>query len=282
MTRGQRGEVKAARVLAVLLAAGVGACGGHAPPPVRPGTAPTADQLLRALGARQAALRSMNARARATSWVGGDRVRATVLMLADRTGRLRFEAEISLQGTVSILTTDDGRFQLLDLRNNQLQQGPACPANVASLIRIPLLPAEVGAILLGDVSLPPSIVPADAAVAWDATRGADVLVVKNGAGGANETRVFFRPDSKVPEIVGASASGPGGPIWRASYEDFTDAAGGVRLPSLIRFAERGGSFDGGVELRFKDRTPNAELSPESFRLAPPPGARVVDVGCVSD
>ena len=291
MTRAWRGEVAAARVLAVLVAAGIGACGGHAPPPVRPGTAPTADQLLRALGARQAALRSMNARARATSWVGGDRVRATVLMLADRTGRLRFEAEISLQGTVSILTTNDGRFQLFDLRNNQLQQGPACPANVASLIRIPLLPAEVGAILLGDVSLPPSTAPADATVAWDAARGADVLIARSGATGANgmtgakgasETRVFFRPDSKVPEIVGASGSGPDGVIWRASYEDFTDAGGGLRLPSLIRFAERTGSFDDGVEIRFKDRTPNAELSPESFRIEPPPGTKVVDVGCVSD
>jgi hypothetical protein len=286
MNRGRRGEIATSRGLVVLLAVGVGACCAATPPPVRPGAAPTADQLLRALGARQAALRSMNARARATSWVGGDRVRATVLMLADRTGRLRFEAEISLQGTVSILTTDDGRFQLLDLRNNQLQQGPACPANVASLIRIPLLPAEVGAILLGDASLPPAIAPADLTVAWDAARGADVLVAKrsgaSGANGVNETRIFFRPDGEHAEIIGAAASGPDGPLWRASYEDFTGAAGGLRLPSLIRFAERAGSFDDGVEIRFKDRTPNAEIPPESFRIAPPPGTKVVDVGCAGD
>src|SRR4029077_5996743 len=115
------------------------------------------------------------------------RVRATVLMLVDRAGRLRFEAEVSLQGTVSILTTHDGDFQMLDLRNNRLQQGPACPANVASLIRMPLAPAEVAAILLGDVQAP-AAAAAGAQVEWDAGRGADALVIRVGN---IETRVFF-------------------------------------------------------------------------------------------
>ncbi len=175
----------------------------------------------------------MNARARATSWIGGDRVRATVLMLVERGGHLRFEAEVSLQGTVSILATDDGTFQLLDVRNNQLRQGPACPANVASLIRMPLAPGEVAAILLGDVQLPAGATPAGATVTWDAEHGADALGVK--AGGL-ETRVLFRPDHP-DEIVGASASGPEGPRWRASYEDFGASKGGPSLPGLIRFAE---------------------------------------------
>ena len=107
-----------------------------------------------ALAARQQAVAGMSARVRATSWLGGERVRATVNMLVERDGHLRFEAEVSLQGTVATLATDGATFALLDARKNELSRGPACPANVASLIRIPLAPAEVAAILLGDARLP--------------------------------------------------------------------------------------------------------------------------------
>jgi hypothetical protein len=96
--------------------------------------------------------------------------------------------------------------------------------------------------------------------------------------GNRETRVFFRPD-KPDEIVGAAVSGPEGPIWRASYEDLAPVAGGPRLPGSIRFAERADSYDQGVEIRFKDRTLNAEMAPDSFTIVPPAGAKVIDVGC---
>ena len=267
---GRRPSLALTAVLAI--AAG---CSGASPPAVRPGPPPAPATLWQALAARQQAMRAMNARARATSWIGGDRVRATVLMLVERTGRLRFEAEVSLQGTVSILTTHDGVFQLLDLRNGQLQQGPACPANVASLIRMPLAPGAIAAILLGDVELPAGAAPEGAQVEWDATRGADALVVRDGN---VETRVFFRPD-KPDEIVGAAVAGPDGPRWRASYEDLAPVAGGPRLPGGIRFAERGDSFDQGVEIRFKDRTLNADMAADSFTITPPAGTKVVDVGC---
>src|SRR5260221_667538 len=77
--------VAAARAIAlaaVVIAGGaLGSCRQARPPVVRPGPPPSAEQLLATLAARQNALRGMNARARATSWIGGDRLRATVLML---------------------------------------------------------------------------------------------------------------------------------------------------------------------------------------------------------
>jgi hypothetical protein len=90
--------------------------------------------------------------------------------------------------------------------------------------------------------------------------------------------VLFRPDHP-DEIVGASASGAEGPRWRASYEDFGASKGSPSQPGLIRFAEGAGSFDDGVEIRFKDRTANAEIAPDSFTIAPPSGTKVIDVGC---
>jgi Domain of unknown function (DUF4292) len=213
---------------------------------------------------------------RATSWLGGERVRATVNMLVERDGHLRFEAEVSLQGTVATLATDGTTFALHDARKNELSRGPACPANVASLIRIPLGPAEVAAVLLGDARLP------DAAdgpplVGWEPRLGADVLAVRARDGGT--LQLFFKGTEAAPVLVAATRAGPDGlPLWRTSYQDFETVAG-QRLPRTILFAEHAASFDDGVEIHFKDRSLGGTPPPGAFTLAPSPGVAVRDVGC---
>src|SRR5262245_64978084 len=116
------------RVRGALAACALAACCAHATPVVRPYPAPAADALVAALAAQQAAVRGMNARVRATSWLGGERVRATVNLLVERDGRLRLEAEISLQGTVATLAVDGTSFTLHDAHKNEFERGPACPA----------------------------------------------------------------------------------------------------------------------------------------------------------
>jgi outer membrane lipoprotein-sorting protein len=254
----------------------------HAPPVLRPYPAPNAAALLSALTARQRALGGMNARVRATSWLGGDRVRATVNLLVERDGRLRFEAEVSLQGTVATLVTDGPSFALYDVRRNELVRGPACPANVASLIRIPLQPAEVAAVLLGDVRLPEPPAGAPPSVSWDPQRGADLLTVRDGAGGRWEL-LFQGPaagDSGAgPELIAAVRLGADGArLWQTSYQNFETVAG-HRLPRTILFAERNSRFDDGVEIRFKDRSVDQPAPSGAFTLTPPPGVAVKDVGC---
>lgn len=244
-------------------------------PVVRPYPAPTAEALLAALQARQAAVPGMSARVRATSWLSGERVRATVNMLVERDGRLRFEAEVSLQGTVATLATDGGAFALLDARKNELSRGPACPENVASLIRIPLAPADVAAILLGDVRPPAPL--AGATVDWDVAAGADALVLPDPAGGT--LQILFRGTGRDQRLVGANRLGASGArLWRTAYEDF-EATAGQWLPRTIRFAEGAGSFDDGVDIRFRDRTIGGTAPEGAFTLAPPPGVAVRDVGC---
>jgi hypothetical protein len=217
---------------------------------------------------------SLNARARATSWLGGERVRATVLVLAQRDGHLRFEAEVSLQGTVAALATDGARFEFLDAQKNEVSRGPACPANVATLVRIPLAPADVAAVLLGDARRPPGVAP-EADVAWDAARGADALTFPTPTG---SLRVFFARHGAAVDVVGAEALAAGRRQWRTSYEDF-EADGAARLPTTIRFAEAEGSYDDGVEIKLKDHKLGDSPPDGAFTLAPPPGATVKDVGC---
>ena len=266
----RRGSGWAGLVLA-LLAAGCARPGAV----VRPYPPPTPDALLAALRARQAAVPGMSARVRATSWLSSERVRATVNMLVERDGRLRFEAEVSLQGTVATLATDGVTFELLDAQKNELSRGPACPGNVASLIRIPLAPADVAAILLGDARPPDG--GAAPTVAWDSAAGTDVLSLPDPTGGA--LQIAFRGTGADRRLTGATRiGGNGARLWRAAYEDF-EAAGAEWLPRTIRFAEAGASFDDGVEIRFRDRAVGAAVPAGAFTLTPPPGMTVRDVGC---
>jgi len=272
---GARAGSRTPQFTLTIAAALAAACCAHAAPAVRPYPAPAPDALIAALSAQQAAVRGMNARVRATSWLGGERVRATVNMLVERDGHLRFEAEVSLQGTVAVLATDGTTFALYDVQKNELSRGPACPANVASLVRIPLAPADVAAVLLGDARPPGPIDPATATVGWDA--GRDVLSVPMREGGA--LQFLFRGDGAARTLVAVNRVGANGaPLWRTAYEDH-ETAGGARVPGVIRFAEQNSSFDDGVEVKFKDRTINAASPATAFALAVPAGATVVDVGC---
>jgi hypothetical protein len=265
--------MRRARILAALLAALTVGC-AHAPPVTRPWAPPTADELAALLAARAATVRSLNARAKATSWLGGDRARATVLMLVERDGHLRLEVEVSLQGTVATLATDGRTFELLDARKNELSRGPACPANVATLVRIPLAPADVAAVFLGDARRPPDAVVTPA-VAWDPARGADVLeLVAPGS----TLHVFFARHGGDVDVVGAEALAGARRLWRTSYDDF-QGAGAARLPTTIRYAEGDRSYDDGVEIKLKDHELGGTPPAAAFTIAPPSGVNLRDVGC---
>ena len=229
---------------------------------------PTADELLAALRARQAAVRSLNLETRTTSWLGGERVRGTVQMLVERGGNLRFEAEVSLQGTVAALAVHDGAFVFVDHQKKTFRQGLATANDVASLIRIPLPAQAVAAILLGDVFFPEASQALD--VGWD--QGADVLHLLTPDG----VQLWVSLRRPVPAVaawdVVAVAGQPAsaGARWRVSYQDL-QRSDGQSLPALIRFAEPGRDFDDGVEIKVRDRILNPTLPPDAFLLAPPPG-----------
>ena len=261
----------------VALVLAVGGCAGPRLA-TRNYPAPTADELLAAVRARQGAVRGMNVEARATSWLHGERVRGTVQMLVERGGQLRFEAEVSLQGTVAALTVDHGQFAFLDHQKRVFRKGPACPANVAALIAIPLAPSEVAAILLGDAPLVEG--GQTATVEWDGTRAADVLVIDQGP----RTRLWLglrrpSPPQAAWDVVFLEGQGAGEPgRWRVSYEDL-ERVGSVALPRLVRFAEPGKSFDNGVEIKIRERAINPVFPDGAFTLVKPDGYTVELATC---
>lgn len=251
----------------------------------RPYPAPTADDLLAALRTRQTALRTLNIQTRTTSWLGDDRFAATVLMLVDRTGRLRFEAEVSLRGTVAVLVTDGTGFSFFDMQHGVFKQGLACPQSVATLIRIPLVPREIAAVLLGDAPIAADARPVQ--LTWDGALRADVLELQSASSTGDATThlwVSLRrpPSGGAPDVVAVEGQIAGRTgRWRVGYDRF-ETVGSLSLPSLIRFAEPGKSFDDGVEIKVKnDRVVNGPLRDEAFALTAPPGIAIETIPCRS-
>jgi len=146
------------------------------------------------------------------------------------------------------------------------------------MIRIPLAPAEVAAILLGDIPLPEGDMAA--AVEWDGSRGADVLAIESQVG----TKLWLglrRPNSQVAawDVVFVQGLDAGARSrWRVSYEAF-ERVSGVAVPGLVRFAEPGKDFDDGVEIKVRERTLNPSFPEGAFTLAPPPGYKVELAAC---
>jgi hypothetical protein len=244
---------------------------------VRAYPAPSAQELLDAVKARQNSVRGMNAETRATSWLGGERVRGTVQMLAARGGQLRFEAEVTLQGTVAALGVNDGQFTFIDYQKRVFRQGPACPANVAALIRIPLAPAAVAAILLGDAPVHESTKAVR--VEWDSARGADVLVLDDPSGTTLWLGLRRSSPAAAWDVVFLEGAAAGAKErWRVSYEEL-ERVGGVAVPRLVRFAEPGKGFDDGVEIRVRERAINPVFPDNAFTLQRPPGYPVELASC---
>jgi hypothetical protein len=275
-----------ALALALALSGVSGAC-GCAPAFVaqRPYPPPTAAQLMAALRARQQAVRAADLDTRTTATVNGDRTRATVLMLVDRAGRLRFDVEVALHGPVATLATDGRRFGLLDLNQNILRTGGACPENLALLVPVPLRPAEIAAILLGDAP-----VSADAravAVNWDGKTRADVLEIENpGAGRTVAERVWVSlrrmEEGRRWDVVGIEARPMAGAgRWRVAFEQLK-VEGAWSHPALIRFAEPGRRFEDGVEIAVKNRKLDPPLPPQAFELTLPEGFRPLEHPCPLD
>jgi hypothetical protein len=256
----------------------------------RPYPAPDPSKLLDQIRQRQAAIVGADLETKTTSWLEGQRTRATVFMSIDRAGKLRFEAEVALQGTVATLITDGDTFSLADFQSHLAKQGAACPENVASLIPVPLQPDEIAAILLGDA--PIGKAPEIIGITWDGQAAADVLELETTGTTGVTSRLWItvRPESQSPgksdrvDILAVEGGTPGHKShWRVAFDERDPAGegatGGFRQPNLIRFAEPGRSFDDGVEIKVKSRKLNPSFRAQVFVPKPPEGFPVESVPC---
>lgn len=256
--------MRACAAVALLLAA---AC-VRMPPPGLPADAPG---LLAAVEAAQARVRRVEGTARlSVDGPGGGSAEA--LVAAERPDRLRVELLDFFGAPAAILVVAEGRFLFFDARQGTWTRGQATPENVARLLPLSLPVEEAVALLCGAA-------PLVNGAAVDAAPGDGVmrLVLAEeggtgrqqwlgvGAGAAVEWSRLLRP------AAGGRVEPAGAEIRFSGFA----ARGALRFPGAIRVVSPPSApvtvtWRGAPAL---DGPPR----PEAFALAPPPGARVVDL-----
>jgi hypothetical protein len=200
--------------------------------------------------------------------LGKDRVNLTVWMLAAWGGKLRFQAQDPNGATAADLASDGRRYCFLDVHDNCAECGPATPENVARMIRIPLEPDQVVAVLLGAVPLIGDD-PARARVAWDAAEGHEVVTIE---GDSEIERIVLDGKDRRWDVLEAETRSVDGKMrWRLRHKDFHEVKSedghAVRLPGASLFEQAGDT----VRISWKQQVVGEKQDAGKFQMTPPPG-----------
>lgn len=242
-------------------------------PAVRPYPPPSAEELMTALRARAAHLKTMRATAKVDHMAnGGERVRIKMNLLVARGGKLRIEADSPLGGALATLTSDGTQFSLLDVRANRFMTGPAKACNVARLIRLSIAPDDVVAVLMGGAPLDGTIKSSS----WDPNNGGrEVLTLSLPDGGEETLQLDGR--NKTWDLMRAERRDAAGKVlWRVTNDGWKDH-GDVRLPDVEDVEEPPHGAD--AEIKLKTVEPNIDIADDLFRLPAPQGVTPEPADC---
>jgi outer membrane biogenesis lipoprotein LolB len=196
----------------------------------------------------------------------------TELVAAEKPDRVHLETLDFFGDPAAVLVAGGGRFALWDAREKVFYRGAATPANVSRLLPFDLPVEELVTILCGSAPILPG-------EPLEVGADRDVVLLTLGQGavgqrlglGERATVVFSQVRREVPEGTPPAEARVG---YDLSFERFVDR-GGIRFPNVTKLDAAASRSQ--VELTWRDLEVNGAPDPELFRLAPPPGARVVDV-----
>jgi hypothetical protein len=183
---------------------------------------------------------------------------------AEKGGRVRVEVFDFFGNPAAVLVAGGGRFSLYDSRAGALYRGDDTPENLARLLSVPVGGRDLSAMICGSAPLidgrAVTTEPGDGVVLLEIAGQGGRQVLAVGSGAAVE-RASYLP------------SASGGTPWKVAFSSFRHA-GGQRFPEDVEL--RGGGAK--VSLLWRDDVEvNAPPEESLFRLAPPRGARVVDL-----
>ncbi|WP_242394536.1 DUF4292 domain-containing protein [Anaeromyxobacter oryzisoli] len=251
-------------LLGVVAAVALAGCRPPRTPPPDLSLDPAAlrEQVLHAEGR----VRSVQGEARVGVDAPGGSGTVKQFIAAERPDRLHLEVLDFFGNVAVVLAAGDGRFALYDGREKVYYRGAATPENLARLVPLRLRAEELVAILCGDAPLvdgaPAAAAPGPGYVTLDLARGALTQSLRIGPGA-----VIERSSRRID-----GAPGPG--TYDVAFDDFEPHAG-VRFPRSV--ALRSDSPKVKIDLRWGTMEVNGAPDPALFRLAPPRGARVVDL-----
>jgi hypothetical protein len=247
----------------ILLMGLLSACGGGGNL-VRPYPPPTTATLLGHLTSLRERATALNAETLTDVRLASDRVNVQVDMLAVWGGKLRFQAYDPNHAMAADLASDGKTYCLIDVHANCAECGPATPDTVARLVRIPLEPDQVVAVLLGGAP----VIPGDATDEWNANDGTEVVTVH---GRGQTERLVLDGREQRWDLLRAELIVEGTTQWTVRHKDFhavTSASGQtVRLPGASLF-EQGGDT---VRIEWRDQRVGEVPAEGAFHLTTPPG-----------
>jgi hypothetical protein len=249
----------AAALRLAALAAAVVACAPRRPPPDL-SLDPAA--LLAQVEAAQAKVTSVRGEARVAA--EGEKFHGTVreLVAAEKPDRLRVDTLDFFGNPVAALAASGGRLGLYDARARVFYRGAATPENLARLVPLPLPADALVTILTGSA-------PLLRGRAADAQPGRGVVSLELEGADGRAQRLDVGAGASV---VRSRRSGPG--AYALAFDRFRRREG---LPFPGEVALRADAPKVSVDLHWMDVEVNPKLDPAMFVLAPPRGARVVDL-----
>jgi len=261
-------------VRAVVLAASLAAACSHPGPTPgpRPYEPPDPEALIDALQRQASSVRSVRAEARVDHRGEAGRLKATILLIAQRPDRIRLDAMSPFGSPVASLATDGRTVGYFDRDAERFVRGPARACTLAWLVQLPLGPEAAVDMLLGGGAV---IEVADASVSWDAATREEVLRIRGQDGGWQEVRLTGSPGkwrlraSEVHEAAGDLR-------YRVEHEEWRSMGGGLYLPRETRVTD-GRRAD--VRIRYRRQEVNPQLPDSAFATGAPAGIPVEEADC---
>ncbi len=251
-------------VVATLAAAAPACCPRPWPKTLTP--LPDAAAVIKATAAPRAKIRSISGGAKVDTFTPQGRARVREVVVAERSGRLRFETLSPFEQPLSTLVSDGKKFALYDLGKKRYYSGPATPANISRLLPIRMRGEEIAQLLLGEA---PLIAPTATKTELDKCK--------------SHYRLFFEAkelDARQIVLIDAQRLVPlkstlhvGGRLEsEITFEDHKSVSG-VLIPHKIRYVAPADKVD--LVVLYTDVTLDETFDDDTFKLDAPRGVEVI-------
>ena len=182
-----------------------------------------------------------------------------------RPASIRIEALTPLGDPAAVLVAAQGRFALLDLRNNIFYRGPASPRNLSRLIPAPFTPEELVSLITGRIPELRESKP------QSARREGDGYLLVLAAPGTLQ-QIWLGGDLRVKKVRRSTERGD--LLWEVALDEHDDSSG-AQLPRLIHLDAPLGKTR--VDLRLRNLLAGKPPPQGAFLLGVPQGMQVEEV-----
>jgi len=269
-------------LLVGLLSIASAACAGSQVRPVQP--IRDVGQLLERQRATSAGLTGIRAEARVDQRKGVGRVRGTVFMFVEQTGRVRFDVMTQF-GPVAILTSDGQHFAYSDFRAHRYLSGETCPINIARFLGLQLTAQDTARFLLGGTPLLSEHAGREVELNADGHYRVQ-LTAADGTRQTLELAVYASDVALAPEqqrlhlVRSELTNSAGATVWRVRYEDFEPIELAERrwlAPTRVQIEQPAQGSD--TLVIFKKIVANPDIAADVFVQTPRAGLQEEDAPC---